>query len=81
MVAKTCGSPYKSHKHELKANNRLIFTLTRIPQGAQKYIDDNCIYFLFSFFFLTIHGDIGVNETHILDNWIYLTLIPLFYFV
>ena len=48
----------KSHNHELKANNRLIFTLTRIPQGAQKYSDDKCIYFLFSFLFLTIHGDI-----------------------
>ena len=54
----------KSHNHELKADNRLIVTLTRIPQGAQKYIDDKCINFLFSFFLLTIHGDIGVNEAH-----------------
>ena len=55
----------KSHNHELKADNRFIFTLTRITQGAQKYIGDKCIYFLFSFFFLTISGDIGVNEARI----------------
>ena len=40
----------KSPNHELKADNRLTFTLPRIPQGAQKYIDDKCFYVLFSFF-------------------------------
>ena len=40
----------KSPNHELKADNRLTFTLPRIPQGAQKYIDDKCVYVLFSFF-------------------------------
>ena len=54
----------RAYNHELKAVNRLIFTLTRIPKGAQKYIDDKCVYFLVSFFLLTIHGDIGVNEAH-----------------
>ena len=40
----------KSHNHELKAYNRLIFTLTRIPKATQKCIEDKCVYFLFSFF-------------------------------
>ena len=32
----------KSHNHELKADN--IFSLARIPQGMQKYIDEKCLY-------------------------------------
>ena len=31
----------KSHNHELKADKRLIFTLARIPQGMQKYTEEN----------------------------------------
>ena len=50
----------KSRNHGLKAHNRLIFTLTRIPQGAQKCT----AFFFFHFFFLTIHGDVGVNEAY-----------------
>ena len=32
------------HNHELKADKRLIFTLARIPQGMQKYIDEKFLY-------------------------------------
>ena len=39
----------KSHNHELRADKWLIFTLARIPQGMQKYIDEKCLYC--SFFF------------------------------
>ena len=34
----------KSHNHELKADKWLIFTLARIPQRMQKYIDEKCLY-------------------------------------
>ena len=34
----------KSHKHELKADKRLIFTLVRIPQRMQKYMATKCLY-------------------------------------
>ena len=45
----------KSHNHELKADKRLIFTLARIPQGMQKYIDEKWLYSSF-FCFLTLHA-------------------------
>ena len=31
----------KSRNHELKADKWLIFTLARIPQGMQKYTEEN----------------------------------------
>ena len=34
----------ESHNHELKADKWLVFTLARIPQGMQKYIDEKCLY-------------------------------------
>ena len=30
--------------NELKADRQLIFTLARIPQGMQKYVDEKCLY-------------------------------------
>ena len=48
----------KSHNHDLKADKRLIFTLARIPQGMQKYIDKKYLY-CSSFFFLTLHAGTG----------------------
>ena len=36
----------KSHNHELKADKQLIFTLARIPQGMQKYVDEKCRIFV-----------------------------------
>ena len=49
----------KSHNHELKADKWLIFTLARIPQGMQKYIDEKCLYCSFFFCFLTLHAGTG----------------------
>ena len=49
----------KSHNHELKADKRLIFTLARIPQGMQKYIDKKCCYCSSFFCFLTFHAGTG----------------------
>ena len=49
----------KSHNHELKADKRLIFTLARIPQGMQKYIDEKCLYCSSFFCFLTLHAGTG----------------------
>ena len=49
----------KSHNHELKANKRLIFTLARIPQGMQKYIDEKCLYCSSFFCFWTLHAGTG----------------------
>ena len=49
----------KSHNHELKANKQLIFTLARIPQGMQKYIDEKCCYCSSFFCFLTLHAGTG----------------------
>ena len=46
----------KSHNPELKADKWLIFTLARIPQGMQKYIDEECLYCSFFFCFLTLHA-------------------------
>ena len=48
----------KSHNHELKADKRL-FTLARIPQGMQKYIDEKCLYCSSFFCFLTLHAGTG----------------------
>ena len=49
----------KSHNHELKDDKRLIFTLARIPQGMQKYIDEKCLYCSSFFCFLTLHAGTG----------------------
>ena len=49
----------KSHNHELKADKRLIFTLARIPQGMQKYIDEKCLHCSSFFCFLTLHAGTG----------------------
>ena len=43
----------KSHNQELKTDQRLIFTLARIPQGMQKYIDEKCLHCSSFFFFNT----------------------------
>ena len=51
--------PEGSHNHELKADKRLIFTLARIPQGMQKYIDEKCLYCSSFFCFLTLHAGTG----------------------
>ena len=49
----------KSHNHELKDDKRLIFTLARIPQEMQKYIDEKCLYCSSFFCFLTLHAGTG----------------------
>ena len=49
----------KSHNHELKADKRLIFTLARVAQGMQKYIDEKCLYCLSFFCYLTLHAGTG----------------------
>ena len=49
----------KSHNHELGADKPLIFTLTRIPQGMQKYIDEKCLHCSSFFCFLTRHASTG----------------------
>ena len=49
----------KSHNHELKADKWLIFTLARIPQGMQKYIDEKCLHCSSFFCFLTLHAGTG----------------------
>ena len=48
----------KSHNHELKADERLIFTLARIPQGMQNTLTKNaCIVHLSCL--LTLHTGTG----------------------
>ena len=54
---------YKSHNHELKADKRLIFTLRRIPQGMQKYIDQKCLNPSSFFCFLRLHAGTGGIHT------------------
>ena len=49
----------KSYNHELKADKRLIFTVGRIPQGMQKYIDEKCLYCSCFFGFWTLHAGTG----------------------
>ena len=49
----------KSYNHELKADKGLIFTVGRIPQGMQKYIDEKCLYCSFFFGFWTLHAGTG----------------------
>ena len=49
----------KSHNHEMKADKRLIFTVARIPQGMQKYIDEKCLYRSSFFGFWTLHAGTG----------------------
>ena len=49
----------KSYNHKLKADKRVIFTLTRIPQGMQKYIDEKCLHRSSFFCFLTLHAGTG----------------------
>ena len=53
---------YKSHNHELKADKRLIFTLRRIPQGMQKYIDEKCLNPSSFFCFLRLHAGTGTSR-------------------
>ena len=49
----------KSHNQELKADEQPVFTLARIPQGMQKYIDEKCLYCSSFFCFLTLHAGTG----------------------
>ena len=49
----------KSHNHGMGADKRLIFTLARIPQGIQKYIDEKCLYCSSFFCFLILHAGTG----------------------
>ena len=49
----------KSHNPSLKADKWLIFTLARISQGMQKYIDEKYLYCSFFFCFLTLHAGTG----------------------
>ena len=53
---------YKSHNHELKVDKRLIFTLRRILQGMQEYIDEKCLNPSSFFCFLTL--DAGTGGIH-----------------
>ena len=59
LCTKSLFSQTCSHNHELKANKQLIFTLARIPQGMQKYIDEKCCYCSSFFCFLTLHAATG----------------------
>ena len=49
---------------ELKADKRLIFTLVRIPQGMQRYTEEECLYCSHLLGFLTLHaaGTGGINK-------------------
>ena len=53
----------KSHKHELKADKRLIFTLAKIPQGMQQYFDEKCLLlFIFLLFLKLLAGTGGIDR-------------------
>ena len=67
----------KSHNHELKADKWLNFTLARIPQGMQKYIEKKKASTILSFVFQLYAGTGGIHKFLRLSNYVSLSKLHL----